>query len=129
MKNQTAITVKHTFKDQDISDLLGGAFEGGSSYWCAIEGQNVPKNKQRDRSGVELSHYSQDIPMMGGSVDIQDTTDGKRHSITKKMLLEGLSTMAQEQPQHFSDFVTEDYDANTSDVFLQLCLFGQVIYG
>lgn len=31
--------------------------------------------------------------------------------------------------QHFADFLAGNDDATTGDIFLQLCLFGEVIYG
>jgi len=37
--------------------------------------------------------------------------------------------MAKKEPRHFADFLKEDYDETTGDVFLQCCLFGEVIYG
>jgi hypothetical protein len=40
-----------------------------------------------------------------------------------------LALMAEKEPRHFGDFMGENDDATTSDVFLQLCLFGEVVYG
>jgi hypothetical protein len=44
-------------------------------------------------------------------------------------ILEGLRIMAEKEPRHFADFMTENDDADTGDVFLQCCLYGEVIYG
>jgi hypothetical protein len=30
---------------------------------------------------------------------------------------------------HYADVLNENDDADTGDVFLQLCLFGEVVYG
>ena len=34
-----------------------------------------------------------------------------------------------ETPRHLADFMSESDDASTGDVFLQLCIFGSVVYG
>lgn len=41
----------------------------------------------------------------------------------------GLQVMATECPRHFANLVNEDDDAETADVFVQCCVFGEVIYG
>jgi hypothetical protein len=37
--------------------------------------------------------------------------------------------MAREYGRHFSDMIAENDDATTADVFLQCCLFGELVYG
>jgi hypothetical protein len=37
--------------------------------------------------------------------------------------------MADKYPRHIADILSENDDATTGDVFLQLCLFGDVVYG
>lgn len=37
--------------------------------------------------------------------------------------------MAEKDPRHFGDLVSENDDADTHDVFIQHVLFGEVIYG
>ena len=32
-------------------------------------------------------------------------------------------------PHHYANAITEDHDAETGDVYLQLCLFGELIFG
>jgi hypothetical protein len=40
----------------------------------------------------------------------------------------GLKVMAEKYPHHWQDFVSENDDAITGDVFLQCCLFGEIVY-
>jgi pimeloyl-ACP methyl ester carboxylesterase len=42
---------------------------------------------------------------------------------------EWLHLMPQVAPEHWADFLTENEDAETGDVFVQLCLLGEVVYG
>ncbi len=44
-------------------------------------------------------------------------------------MAKGLQVMATKAPRHFSDFVNEGDDATTSDVFLQMICFGEIVYG
>ena len=44
-------------------------------------------------------------------------------------LLKGLQLMAKDYPQQWADFMDDNDDANTGDVFVQLCCFGKTIYG
>jgi len=41
----------------------------------------------------------------------------------------GLNLMADKYSSHLLDIVEGNEDASTSDVFLQCCLFGKVLYG
>ncbi len=41
----------------------------------------------------------------------------------------GLQTMADKYPNHWHDFINDNEDATTGDVFLQCCLYGEVIFG
>jgi hypothetical protein len=41
----------------------------------------------------------------------------------------GLQVMAYSYPRHWHDFINDNEDAATGDVFLQCCLYGEVIFG
>ena len=41
----------------------------------------------------------------------------------------GLSIMATNYPRHFADFLNDNTDRITASIFLQCCLFGEVIHG
>lgn len=46
-----------------------------------------------------------------------------------KACLVGLSLMAEKYAEDFANFLSQDDDANTSDIFLQLALYAEVIFG
>jgi hypothetical protein len=54
-------------------------------------------------------------------------SDGRRLDL--KSIGDGLNVMATRYPRHFADFLGEAADALTADVFLQCCLFGELISG
>jgi hypothetical protein len=56
-------------------------------------------------------------------------TFGASKTIGKPELVAGLTAMAQKAPRHFADLVNENDDAITHDVFMQMVVFGEIIYG
>jgi len=127
--NEIAVTIN--VKLERMADMLCGAFEGGSNYWCQIESYTQPK-KLTYRSDKRKVFPHIDYPMSdGGAVLIKDTEsdEQKTYIIDLPTMRRGLAIMAQKYPKHFADMVTENDDASTSDCFLQCCAFGEEIYG
>lgn len=50
-------------------------------------------------------------------------------ALTWGKMCEAMQKMAKDYTHHFDDLIQENDDAITADVFLQLSLFGDVIYG
>lgn len=124
---------------QRIEDLLCGAFEGGSNYWYNIEGYVQPNELTFKGDCLDLLKKGED-PMKtfryltyplneGGAVLISAEGEDEKHILNLVSIKKGLQTMAKKYPRHFNDFMQENDDACTSDVFLQCCLFGEVIFG
>ena len=55
--------------------------------------------------------------------------ESAKHHITLADVEKGLKLMQEQYPHHFADLVEEEDDAITGDVWLQLAVFGEVIYG
>lgn len=131
-------TINLTVSDDTIRGALCSAFEGGSNYWysnLAPAKDNVlPLKDFRDGGSQQLPntywHWSQLMPLVEGcAVTLDDTDEGKTYRLDRKAIRKGLEVMARKFPKHFSDLVSQDGDATTGDVFLQCCLFGDVLYG
>lgn len=126
------VTVLVSF-DQ-ISSLLCSAFEGGSNYWYLIDSYHAP-GIYHFRSSVEQIYPYLDYPLNhGGFVMIEtlekDEIEGKTTwRLDQTAIEEGLKVMSKDFPKHFADILTENADAETGDVFLQCCLFGELVYG
>lgn len=124
---------------QRIADLLCSAFEGGSNYWYMIEKFGTPVGDPESwafRTDKSHVYRHMDYPLnAGGYLIVSDAKgeDDKEKQTKKKLNLaaveEGLTLMSTEQPQHFANFMAENDDAETGDVFLQLCVFGKLVYG
>lgn len=119
-----------------ITDMLVGAIEGGSGYWCQ---QFLPLPASGDivadirANGGSIWYSEEQFWTRGGGAHVEfdkptDEDPGFR-DIGMDQLKMGLATMAQIAPRHFADLVNENDDAETSDVFLQCVLFGEIIFG
>ena len=126
-----AVKITHQISRQRISDLLCSAFEGGSNYWYVIEKFIQPETLNFRTDEEEIFKHL-DYPLNeGGAILIGDNEDEDAGTkrLDLKSIQKGLRTMAKKYPRHMSDFLNENDDAGTGDVFLQCCLFGDVIYG
>lgn len=122
--------VRVNIPDERIKDLLCGAFEGGSNYWYMIESANYPEGETKESLKIEFTHI--DLPMTdGGSLTISslEEPNNPHVKLDRKACLKGLSIMAKRYPRHFADFMSENDDSITADVFLQCALYQDVIYG
>lgn len=61
--------------------------------------------------------------------DISEFPKSAKHHITIKDVEKGLKLMRDQYPRDWADLVEEEDDLNTGDIFLQLAVFGEVIYG
>lgn len=129
--------------DKLILNLLCCAFEGGSNYWYIIEKVNYPpgmKNKDYAEGGKaqlpgEYWTWAQLVPMAeGGSLivgDKEDQGNKKRYkgTLNRETIAKGLQVMAEKYAAQFDRVIAETEDGDTGDVFLQCCLFGEMIFG
>lgn len=114
-----------------VQDLLCCALEGGSNYWYQIVKFIEPETLACRAHDKEIFRHL-DYPVnVGGALIFQDNEgDPKnRYRLDLRSIEKGLKSMANNSPEHFASFIAENEDADTGDVFLQHCLFGEVVYG
>ena len=49
--------------------------------------------------------------------------------LNRRTVKQGLQLMADKYPTHWIHFINDNGDADTGDIFLQLCLFQSVVFG
>jgi len=110
------------FNDETIKNLLCCACEGGSNYWA-----NSPDNNYKD-VGAEYFH---EAPVhKDGFFIITDKEDEEVNvKVNREALNKGILAFVEKYPHHAADALDENEDADTGDVFLQCCCFGEAIYG
>ncbi len=107
-----------------IANLLVGALEGGSNYWCT--GVDVPFDKY---DAPATGNYASDYIAAGHDFGFTVEDEGAKMFPPKHSIAEALQIMVDTYPEHFSDLANESDDAETSDVFFQILCFGEVVYG
>jgi len=153
------ITCKKEISLYEVRNLLCGAFEGGSNYWLrSIRPYFAPGITKADfQDGGKFTDPScffapnqliptvdhcglyitvneetseevppQVFPTVAGKI----TSTSKEYDLNSSTLRNGLQRLANHQQQrHWNNLINENDDAETADVFLQLCLFGEIVYG
>ena len=118
-----------------VKNILIGAFEGGSNYWYhALEVDHWPDGMSRS----DFKCWWAEVPLHKGGVlrfrDLEDpyvpsADEDDFYHLSIDNIKSGMAAMKAMYPRHWNDFITEGDDAITADVFLQCCVFGDVIYG
>lgn len=139
------IKTTRTITRERVANLLCSAFEGGSNYWYRIEDFQAPTSYEFN-SGADLKKPAgyfkyTDYPLNPGGYLVVSDYHGADGGVVMKRRLNlraierGLNLLAQahatgkDYGHHWRDFLDENDDATTADVFLQFCLFGEVVYG
>lgn len=109
------ISVTLDFDEERVADLLIPAFESGIGYWCRI-----------DRHAKPLAIVLGEASALLAEVE---SLTRRSYTLDRKAIIDGLTTFPKVAPRHFAQWMKGNEDAETGDVFLQCCLFGEVRYG
>ncbi|TXM69642.1 hypothetical protein [Methylobacterium sp. WL120] len=129
--NEFSVTITKTLSPSKIADQVITAIEGGIGYWCEAVDVMEP-----DRSTLTEKPWYADPKLYAGPFSIKFTEleehkagAGRDRYLTPANVQSGLNTMSEKYQDHFRDLVDENGDSDTADVFIQCCLFGDLIYG
>ena len=130
------LEVKTSMEFSRATELIVGAFEGGSRYliksiyWGSLRDRHKESPWKHQKLGETYSEVMSWCCIHGKDFWAQvEDDDRERHNITPARIERGVQTMADSFPRHFNDMVKENDDAITSDVLLQCILFNDVVYG
>ena len=79
-----------------------------------------------------------EIPFQGGEIEVYDVETGELLGVLSKVTIQtGLQLMADRKDmtgkmvpaRHFKAIATDNEDAETADVFIQLAVMGEIVYG
>ncbi len=114
---------------ETIEDLIIGALEGGSNYWYYLPDISMVEL----RKGFALSENIIHSAYQGAKIPVSDVEAGHDGEylgyITKEGINKAVELFHNEHPSHYADAISENHDAINSDVFFQLVVLGEVIYG
>lgn len=108
-------------KPELLKDLLVTAVEGGSNYWAAFT--DVERDEELYVTKTRLSDREADTPRV--FTVTPDTLAVGLQNLATRMSKRGESAAG----RHLTDALTENGDAITADVVLQMALFGEIVYG
>lgn len=129
MTTQT-YSAAYDITSQHICDQIITAIEGGINYWCAgailVRPDKSTLAETPWYSDPKL--YEQDF-LIKVALHEPHEDDKIDYELTPDAIRKGLAVLAEKYKWRINEIVTEDGDAETGDVFLQCCLFGEIVYG
>lgn len=127
---------------QKIADLMVTAVEGNYMVraWCNGIFLISPKSYEKSVViGDTRPWYSKaEVYEKSFELSVEEIIDESKHiapdnikkyKIGSVNFAEGFKLMAVNSPKAFADFMNDNYDIFTADIFLQYVVFGEVIYG
>jgi hypothetical protein len=126
--------ITFNISEEAISDQLCTALEGGSNYWYYlgdvdithfINGETFVDNLMR--SFKEDKNYKLPVYDIESAEEFEDMD--KLGDLTYDSMAKAFSIMAKDYPQQLSNILTGRYDGDDSDVWFQLAVMEDVVYG
>ena len=132
------LTIKDFTTDhENLVNLLSVATYG--NYWPVIKAFKSDKEKglfddcecREDKWAKALMHGKGVVVYDCYEMDseLNDDEEPTKHYLTMDNVRKGLELMRDEYPRHYADLMEEEDDAITGDVWLQLAVFGELVYG
>ena len=124
-------TINRTVEISDdlIEDILCGAFEGGITYWA--NNISCHDNEDMKKGGGWKHEYLTKTKKKNAKLIIH-TISGGQVAMSKKSIIDTLQKM--DNPENgytkaLGRILNETYDADDSDIVVQMACFGEVVYG
>lgn len=132
-----------TFGKEDIINLFVDALEGGSNYWYHIRHLPNEVSYKAKEMGQSVSEAIGEYILKGGYVQFYDAEEeydeddytethsdnGLLGTVDMDSILEAITIIKRDYPDVWENILDEQYDANDADIFLQLCVMGDVVFG
>lgn len=136
-------TVTIEISDQLREDLIVAALEGGSNYWYFIDkdGKNIINPYINAETPFSVAFWraikdGKSIPVYDKETieDWEYDNEGEKEllgDVNLESIAKGEQLMADGYMNHFRNIMGEntDWDAATADVWFQLCVMGELVYG
>lgn len=143
------------FTKEDIINLFVTSLEGGSNYWYYMElpdninsygdstseavgnfilkGGTVPFYDVEMISDIEYRKKKGEYNIQGDIVNQieldKDYEEALLGYVDMDSILEGINIIKKDYPEVWENILLEQSDASDADVFLQLCVMGEVVFG
>ena len=127
------MTKRNLLTRQQRNYLLSSALEGGSNYWYFLSEETMTTIRKYKVSGD--NNYVEDMMLKavkaGENLAINDyeSEDEILGYLNKESITKGEDIMFKDYGSHFAAILNESFDAETGDVWFQLCVLGDIVYG
>jgi hypothetical protein len=116
---------------ENIIDIFVTALEGGSNYWYYIP--TIPNGVRdiMDETGMATSEAIGQYVLKGGYVQINDAEDEEEvlGNVDMDGLLDAIQKVKTEFPDVYNNIIDEEYDADDADIFFQIAVMGEIVFG
>jgi len=117
--------------NEDFIDIFVTALEGGSNYWYFIKDIPTEVRSIQTKKSMALSEALGDYVLHGGGVHFYDVEDENEYlgKADLDSILDAVNIIKRDYPDIWNSMLDENVDGDAADVFLQLCVMGDVVYG
>lgn len=128
------MTITFNISDELISDQLCTALEGGSNYWYYlgdidrthfVKGETLVDNLTR--SFMADKNYKLPVYDIESAEEFEDMD--KLGDVTYDSMAKAFSIMSKDYPRQLGNILSGNYDGDDSDVWFQIAVMGEAIYG
>jgi hypothetical protein len=120
-----------TITSEQRFNLLVSALEGGSNYWYYLHRDAINTAKPFRQAGDSLVGYIWKAIEANHEIPVRDIESPEEvlGKISLASIERGEQLMAEKYPEHFADIVAGNDDATTGDIWFQLAVMGELVYG
>lgn len=125
------VTITIEITDEQINDLFVTALEGGSNYWYYIPRETRDIIKEHSDKEFFSERFADVVLNDKYVIPVRDTEepDEVLGFVDKESVQEALNLMVKDHTKHIEMINEGNYDAETADIFLQLCVMGEITFG
>ena len=129
--------IKFNISETIIGDLFCTALEGGSNYWYMlgdvdethfIKDGSLTFTDNLTRSFMIDKNYKINVYDRETCDDDEENAD-LVGSVTYDSIVNAFSVMARDYKECLARIMSEEYDADDADVWLQIATMGEVVFG
>ena len=129
----TTTQISNKLSNQILEDLFITAMDvayGGSNHWGRFQRKNKMELKAKyNQDDLPTAEYLWAALLAGETVIIADQESSETWELTLDKIKEGTEAFATKYVAHFTDALRQEGDAETADVWFQVCVLGKLTFG
>ncbi|MGX9944955.1 hypothetical protein ACTG4Q_21055 [Bradyrhizobium denitrificans] len=125
MTDTTTFAASINIDVKKITDQIISSIEGGSGYW--MKGFNPERGQ--DRATDDIWYADEKVWAGDFEINVRIHDEKETHKFTPESVTKGLQWLLANHAWRIEQIVKETGDAETADVFMQACIFQDIVYG